>query len=185
MSRGCCILISQGEDRGTLYSGPSQSLPHVLFFWLVLICNLYNKTVITVLLYKYNKVLLYKSRAFQSSVSHCSKLWNLRGSWELLNLQPIGQKSRCPRDSWTCSWHLKWTVSLGTLPLTYAVCTNSGSLVSELNCSIVLHELALSICALCVWSRWACRRLDIFDAETTIWKRKNSFQLRILLWTMG
>lgn len=62
----------------SLWLGPSQTSPMCLFIWLVLIYILCNETVI-----KYSPCL---------SFINPSKLWNLRGSWEPLNLWPIGWK---------------------------------------------------------------------------------------------
>lgn len=53
---------------------PPNPHPTCLFLWLVLNCIFYSKTVIT------------RYSTFLSSVIHPSKLWNLRGSWESLNL---------------------------------------------------------------------------------------------------
>lgn len=58
------------------------------------------------------------------------------------------QKSQGPGVSRTCGWPLKWAVMLGTLLLMCAMCTNSGKLVPEWNCSIALYESTLDTCAL-------------------------------------
>ena len=105
------MLTSQGEDKGSSALAPSRTLRYGSPLWLFLIC-------ILLLLYKGN----HKKSAFQSSVCCSIILLNLRGQWETLNLQPVGQKWGRAGDLEICGWCLKWVQpggGLGPWPVTF------------------------------------------------------------------
>lgn len=117
------IMIPQGEGMESLCSGPSKASP---ILWLVLICILCNKTVIVSI--ELSQVLSIILKKYQT---------NLRGLWEPPNWQPV----------------VVWNVGgLGTSNLQLAskiravwlmnpwVFTNSGWLISELDCSTIIWK---------------------------------------------
>lgn len=63
------------------------ALPHALFCVALFSC------------FKWNLLWWTNKSVFLSSVSHSSKLSNLKGLWESLNLQPV-------RSTGACTWHL-------------------------------------------------------------------------------
>lgn len=91
---------SMGRGDGSLHLGSFQTSHYVSvgFTWLVLICILYNETVI--------------ENTFLSSVNHSSELLNMSGGHgNLPVLQPVDQK-QWPGNLQLHCWHLKLEGSL-------------------------------------------------------------------------
>lgn len=124
--------------------------PILVFHWLFLSCMLYNKNLSIVLL--------------QSSVSHWSKLLNLRRLWEaplptkVRLCSHIEQKYEWPGTPRTHNWCLKWDNFVGLSSLTHEVCINSWQLMPELNWTgghpVVVTELMLEWNMEMLSARW-------------------------------
>lgn len=102
--------------------GLTQTLPSVSFHWLVLICILYDKTVII-------------SMVLSWVLNHYSQLLNLRGVVGFLgfiaNWSQV-QVAWAPPKLWLAS--KVWAVLLGTVPVNlWSLTLVWGGLVSELN----------------------------------------------------
>lgn len=161
--------------------GPFQILSYVSLHWLVLICIPYNETVII------------KCSTFLSSLNHPSKLWNLRGLWESMNLWPIGQKWGWSGDPWTCSCHLSRVVLLENVSLTCGGYANSGWLLPELHCGIahifvhsgkisVLDTCAHQILTLIYWENCNDSLLPVLpigaNRGSSAWHQKHAIKCR-------